>query len=120
MGAAVGAAMASWHDGKLFIEESLPVGHDSLHVMVGVLLWLVVGLVTRWPLSARGPWLCLLAVILWNESVDLFSARWPHPDGQYGEGAKDVLITMLVPSALLFAIRVRPDLFRTSLRKGRK
>jgi hypothetical protein len=82
-------------------------------VIVGVLLWLTVGIVTRRSLSSWSPWLLLFAIILWNELVDLWIEQWPDPGQQYGEGAKDVLITMLVPTVLLFAIRMWPDLFRT-------
>jgi hypothetical protein len=118
--AAVTAAMTSWHEGKLFIEHAFAISHDSLHVIVGVLLWLVLGLVTRRPLSAWVPWLWLLAIILWNETVDLWTEQWPHPGQQYGEGAKDVLITMLVPAVLMLAVRLRPDLFRARPRRRRR
>lgn len=117
---AVVAGMTSWHEAKLFVEHAVAISHDSLHVIIGVLVWLVVGLVTRRPLSARGPWLWLFAIILWNETVDLWTEQWPHPGQQYGEGAKDLLLTMLVPTVLLFAIRLRPDLFRALPRAKRR
>jgi hypothetical protein len=107
------SVMTTWHQGKLFVEHAVSVGHDSLHVIVGVLLWLIIGIVTRRPLSSWAPWLLLLATIVWNEAVDLWIEQWPDPGQQYGESAKDVLITMLVPTVLLLAIRVRPDLFGT-------
>lgn len=106
------AAMTSWHEGKLFIEHMVTIDHDTLHLVIGVLLWLIFGLITRRPLSAWRPWLWLFAVILWNETVDLWTEQWPHPGQQYGEGAKDILMTMLVPTLLMLAIRLRPDLFR--------
>lgn len=106
------AAMSSWHQGKLFIEHMVRIDHDSLHLIAGILLWLVFGLIARRPLSAWRPWLWLLAVILWNETVDLWTEQWPNPGQQYGEGAKDIAMTMLVPTILMFAIRLRPDLFR--------
>jgi len=109
---ALSAAMSSWHQGKLFIEHALTIDHDALHVIVGVLFWLVLGLVLRRPLTSRMPWLWLLAVILWNEAVDLWVERWPDPGQQYGEGAKDLLLTMLLPTLLAIAARTRPDLFR--------
>jgi hypothetical protein len=112
--AVVVAAMTSWHEGKLFIEHSVTIAHDTLHVLVGVLLWLVFGLVLRRPLSTWRPWLWLFAVILWNETVDLWEEQWPHPGQQYGEGFKDLIVTMAVPTLFLFAIRARPDLFRGS------
>jgi hypothetical protein len=110
-------AIAWWHQAKLFIEHAVALDHDALHVIVGVLLWIVLGLVVRRPLASWVPWLLLFVIILWNEAVDLWTEQWPDPGQQYGEGAKDLLITMLVPTVLLFAIRVRPDLFRPRPRR---
>ena len=114
------AAMTSWHQGKLFIEHSLTINHDSLHMLVGVLLWLAFGLLLRRPLTSWRPWLWLFAIILWNETVDLWIEQWPDPGQQYGEGAKDLLLTMAVPTILLFAGRWRPDLFRQGPRRRRR
>lgn len=117
---AISAAMASWHQGKMFIEHGLAVDHDTLHVIVGVIAWLAIALLVRRPVTAWRPWLWLLALIGWNEAVDLWVERWPEPGMQYGEGAKDLLLTMLLPTVLLFAARLRPSLFRpTSTRKHR-
>lgn len=118
---AIVAAMSSWHEGKLFVEHSVSISHEALHIFVGVLLWLAFGLLLRRPLSSWWPWLWVLGLILWNETVDLWNEQWPDPGQQYGEGAKDVLITMLVPTLLMTAVRLRPDLFRPTLRKrGRR
>ena len=114
------AAMTSWHQGKLFIEHSLTINHDSLHMLVGVVLWLAFGLLLRRPLTSWRPWLWLFAIILWNETVDLWIEQWPDPGQQYGEGAKDLLLTMAVPTILLFAARWRPDLFRQGPRRRRR
>jgi hypothetical protein len=112
------AAMSSWHQGKLFIEHSLSISHDSIHIIVGMLLWLAFGLLLRRPLTSWRPWVWLFAVILWNETVDLWIERWPDPGQQYGEGAKDLILTMLVPTILIAAARLRPDLFMASARKS--
>jgi hypothetical protein len=113
------ATMTSWHQGKLFIEHSLALSHDSIHILAGVLLWLVLGLLLRRPLGFWGPWLWLFAIILWNETVDLWIEQWPDPGQQYGEGARDLLLTMFVPTIIMIAIRRRPDLFRQSGAKRR-
>lgn len=105
-------AMSSWHQGKLFIEHAVAISHNSLHIFVGVLLWIAFGLLFRRPLTSWLPWLWVLALILWNEAVDLWIEQWPDPGQQYGEGAKDILLTMFVPTVMMFAIRLRPDLFR--------
>jgi hypothetical protein len=112
--------MTDWHQAKLFIEHSVHVAHDTLHVIVGVLLWIAFALGLRRPLSSTLPWAWLLAVILWNETVDLWVEQWPDPGMQYGEGAKDLILTMLLPTLLMLAMRLRPDLFRPSSRKRRR
>ena len=108
------AVMTSWYQGKLFIEHAVTISHDTLHVIVGVLLWLALGFVLRRPLSSWYPWLWLLAFILWNETVDLWVEQWPDPGQQYGEGAKDLLLTMFLPTILTFAVRLCPHLFAVS------
>lgn len=109
---AITAGMSGWYQGKLFIEHSLSISHDSLHIIVGVLVWLVAALLLRRPVTSWRPWLWLCALILWNEVVDLWIERWPNAGQQYGEGAKDLLLTMIVPTILMVAARYRPDLFR--------
>jgi hypothetical protein len=112
--------MTSWHQSKLFIEHAVPISHDSLHVIVGVLVWLLAALVTRRPVTSRVPWLWALAFILWNETVDLWTERWPDAGMQYRDGIKDVVLTMLLPALLMFAARLRPELFRGGPQKRRR
>jgi hypothetical protein len=117
---AITVAMVSWHQNKIFIERALRIEPDALHVIVGVLLWLVVALVVRRPLTSWRPWLWVFAAIMWNETVDLWIEHWPQPAMQYGEGARDLLLTMFLPLVLMFAARRRPDLFRGgSPKRGR-
>ena len=111
--------MASWHQGKLFIEHLVAFSHDSIHILAGVFLWIATALLFRRPLTTLLPWLCVLGLILWNETVDIVVEPWPDRGMQYGEGAKDVLLTMLVPTVLMFAARLRPDLFRGRVGKRR-
>jgi hypothetical protein len=118
--AALIAAMKSWHQGKLFIEHMVSFSHDSLHVLAGVLVWIAGGLLLRRPLTSWRPWLCVLLLILWNEAVDLTLEQWPDKGWQYGESAKDVLLTMAVPTILMLAARLRPDLFRSGAARRRR
>lgn len=108
------AAMASWHQGKLFVEHALTIDHDALHILAGLLIWLLAGIVSRRPLTAWRPWLFVFAVILWNEAVDLWVERWSDPGQQYGEGLKDLLLTMATPTVVMAAARLRPRLFDKS------
>jgi len=118
--AALSSVMSSWHQSKLFIEHSTSVSHDSLHVIVGVIAFLALGLLMRQSVAAWRPWLWLFALALWNETVDLWVERWPDPGMQYGEGVKDLMLTMILPTVLLVAARFKPDLFRPSGTRRRR
>ena len=111
--------MSSWHQGKLFIEHAVAISHDTLHVFAGIIVQLVAAMISRRPVWSWRPWLWVLAVIMWSETVDLWTERWPDPGMQYGEGVKDLLLTMFVPTVLMIAARRRPDLFRASPRRRR-
>ena len=114
---AVTGAMSSWYQGKLFIEHATTIQHDALHLMTGAIAWLVFGTVLRRPLASLRPWLWVLALILWNEAVDLWMERWPDAGMQYGEGAKDILTTMFVPTLFILAMRFAPGLFTAAKRR---
>ena len=101
---------AHWNDAKTFIEHTIGFSHDALHVMVGVCLQLLfAGLLRR---SARSvwPWLMVLGLELANEWVDLHVEVWPQHAMQWGESAKDVLLTMALPTLLLIVARCWPRL----------
>jgi ABC-type branched-subunit amino acid transport system permease subunit len=109
--------MASWHQAKLFLEHLVAISNDALHVIIGVVVQLVIALVLKWSVSSVRPVLVVLALAAWNEIVDLWTERWPEPGMQYGECAKDVAVTILLPLVLMFAARLRPELFRGSRRR---
>jgi hypothetical protein len=71
-------------------------------------------------LTSWRPWLWTFALIFWNEAVDLWTEVWPDPGQQYGEGLKDLALTMFVPTLLLAAVRLRPDLFRQGVGRHRR
>ena len=77
------------------------------------------------------PWSCaaacrlhflaaLLVLTLLNECVDLWVEQWPDKAMQYGESAKDILLTMTLPTVLMFAVRLRPNLFRPAPLRGKR
>lgn len=105
------AVMFSWYKIKMFIEHAAIVTSDSLHVLVGVALWVVAAIALRRPLTLWLPWLVVLVAAILNETVDLWVEQWPMPAMQYGESAKDILLTMLLPTLLMAAARWRPGLF---------
>ncbi|HET7708174.1 MAG TPA: hypothetical protein VFK50_01420 [Sphingomicrobium sp.] len=101
----VAAGFSSWYDIKIVIERAGMVSTDALHIIAGVLLQLLFAIIFRRPLSAWLPWLAVLAVLLFNEAVDLWVERWPSLMMQIGEGVKDLLVTMFLPTVLLAAFR---------------
>lgn len=101
-----------WYETKLFIEHAVSFSNDSLHVLAGVLILLLAAIVLRRPISSWQPWLVVAVLLLANEAADLAIERWPDPGMQYGEGARDVLLTMFLPTLLLFAARWAPQLFQ--------
>lgn len=109
------ALMWSWQETKLFVEHSSAFSSDSLHVIAGVLVLLVAALLLRTSVSSWRPWLVVLALVLTNEFADLWLQQWPHPGMQYGESAKDLLLTMFLPTILLLAARRAPRLWTRSL-----
>jgi hypothetical protein len=104
--------MSWWYHAKMFVEHAAIITSDALHVLVGVGLWVLSALVLRRRLTDWLPWLVVLMAILFNETVDLWVEQWPHRAMQYGESAKDLLLTLLLPTLLMTAARARPELFR--------
>ena len=101
------AVFSDWHAIKMFIERLAYVSTDSLHVIAGVLLQLLFAMVLRRPISTWLPWLLVFAALLFNEAVDLWVEQWPSLAEQLGESAKDVLLTMFLPTVLMLAARSR-------------
>lgn len=101
-----------WHETKTFVEHSIAFSDDVLHVWVGVLLQLAVAAVTKRTISSWLPWLVVLGLELANEASDFRFERWPDLAMQAGESAKDVILTMLLPTVLLVVVRRAPRLFR--------
>lgn len=116
---ALGEAMMAWYETKMFIERAIFFSSDALHMLVGMAAWVVIALLWRRPLSDWRPWLGLLVLLAWNETVDLWVERWPDLASQYGESAKDLLLTMAIPTLVMVLARWRPGLFSRSARRGR-
>jgi hypothetical protein len=89
---------------------------DALHVVAGVALQLLAAALMRRPVAGWGPWLVTLLFASANEAADLLAEQWPHAGMQLGEGAKDILLTMVLPTLLLAAARWRPALFSAARR----
>ncbi len=102
------SAALDWYQAKTFVEHVIGFSHDALHVLVGVALQLGIAALLRRSIRSFWPWLIVLALELGNEWADLAIERWPVPAEQYGEGMKDILLTMALPTLLLLVARFRP------------
>jgi diacylglycerol kinase len=114
---AVSGGMLFWYREKMFIEHASVISSDAIHVLIGVVIWVAAALVSRRPLATWLPLLAVLALTLLNEAVDLSVERWPSLAMQLGESAKDIILTMGLPTLLMTLVRLRPNLFRTSTRR---
>ncbi len=101
---------AVWFDFKEFVRHSTGWPMDTLHVMGGVMLQLMVAALLRTSLGSKWPWLIVLGLELINEAYDLWLERWPSLAMQLGEGARDLVGTMLLPTLLWWVARRRPRL----------
>lgn len=106
--------MSIWYQVKLLIEHASGVSMDALHVLVGVGLQLAFALLFRTPIKSWRPWLFVLALLLLNEASDLWVEQWPQPGMQYGEGLKDVGLTMILPTLLMILARLKREIFDDS------
>jgi len=99
-----------WYQLKLFAEHSTGVSMDALHVIAGVVLQLLVAALFKSPLARPLPLLAVLALEIVNEANDFRVEIWPDPGMQFGESAKDVILTMAIPTLIFLVARYRPRL----------
>jgi hypothetical protein len=102
---------AWWGHSKTFVEHSIGFSHDALHVLVGPIIQLLFAAVLRTSIRSPWPWLAVLLLELANEWHDLRAEHWPDLQMQYGEGVKDLLLTMALPTVLLLLARYAPRVF---------
>lgn len=88
----------------------MAICHDTLHLAVGVAIWLMLAIVLRRPIADWRPLFGTAAIAVLNEAIDLWVEIWPSVGKQLGEGARDILMTIAVPALLFVAIRLRPSL----------
>lgn len=97
---------------KEFVEFATGFSRDSLHVILGVCLQFSLSAVLRVPVSRWLPWCFVLLFATANELNDLVVDYWKLPARQFGESAKDIMLTMFVPTLVLLAAKYMPRLFQ--------
>ncbi len=96
-------AAALWGGEKIALATELGVEEDGLHVLVGVGLLLLLALVTGRRLDDPWLWLAVLVAECANEAVDLTSVG--GPEANWPASLHDLILTMLLPTALLLLLR---------------
>lgn len=104
-----------WYQVKLFLEHASGISMDAWHILLGFILFLLAALVLKKTVAHPLPWLAVLLLEIGNEAYDLHVELWPDPGSQLGEGFKDILLTMAMPSLLLVVARLKPELLRTGV-----
>ena len=107
-----GVSAADWYQVKLFARHATGFSMDALHVIVGVVLLLVIAFVFRSSVARPLPLLAVLGLECINEMSDFRVERWPNSGMQFGESAKDIALTMILPTLIFLVARYRPALFR--------
>jgi len=107
-------SMLGWYQVKMFIEHASGISMDALHILVGFFLFMLAARVMRTGIASSRPWLALLVLELANEAYDLHVELWPNLARQLGEGARDIMLTMAVPTLLFMTARWRPKWLVTS------
>lgn len=104
---------------KMFLERSLAFHNDALHVMAGLGLALVFAALLRRSLADWLPWLLVLGIELVNEANDYFFEIWANEvPQQLGEMAKDIALTIALPTLLLVVARQWPHLLTGRRERG--
>lgn len=99
-----------WIVAKTFVEHAFGVSNDALHVIAGVCLQLLIATLLRVSASSLWPWMVLMVLEGANEWNDFRVEVWPVPALQWGEAAKDILLTMALPTMILLVARYCPHL----------
>ena len=89
---------------------------DALHILVGFALFVLTALLSKRNLAGWLPWITTLMLAIVNEFYDLAVERWPTPATQLGEAAKDVVLTMAIPTLVMLLAQSRPGLFGSCAR----
>lgn len=108
-----GMTFFGWYQAKMFIEHASGISMDALHILVGFAIFIIAAQALKRSVASSLPWLATLLLEIGNEAYDFHVELWPNPGSQLGEGAKDVMLTMALPTLLLMLARWRPTLFAT-------
>lgn len=99
-----------WYQFKLFIEHASGISLDALHIIIGFAIFLFAAHVFKRSVASPLPWGATLLLEIGNEGHDLLIELWPDPGSQLGEAAKDIMLTMALPTLIMLVARWHPSL----------
>lgn len=101
-----------WYEIKIWLENTLELDRDALHIYGAIGIQLTSALIFRRSLASPWPWIVTLLAILLNEYADLQRAGDTEASiAMYREASiHDIWNTMLLPTALLLMARFMPRL----------
>lgn len=99
------AGMSPFRQAKILITETTGLAEDALHIYVAVLVFLGSCLLFRWRATQWKPWLLVLLAALAGEGLDIRDQLAGAQPIDWHESAKDLLNTLMVPTAILIAAR---------------
>lgn len=92
---------------KTDLATFLGISKDALHIHLGLALFVGLILVLRRSPSSPLPWLTVLGFELANELMDIFHRHAGVWSFELGDSGKDLVNTMLWPTAILVLARLR-------------
>ena len=99
-----------WYQFKLFLQHASGISLDALHILVGIVIFLLATQILKRSVASPIPWAVTLLLEIANEGHDMLIELWPDLGSQLGEAAKDLLLTMALPTLLMVIARRRPSL----------
>jgi hypothetical protein len=105
-----GMTFLAWYQFKLFIEHASGISLDALHIVLGFAIFLIAAQFLGRSVASPLPWFTTLLLEAGNEAYDFMIELWPDPGSQVGEAAKDIMLTMALPTLLMGIARWRPSL----------
>jgi hypothetical protein len=105
-----GMTFLGWYQVKLFIEHASGVSLDALHILLGSAIFILAAQILGRSVASPLPWFTTLLLEIGNEVYDFMIELWPDPGSQLGEAAKDIVLTMALPTLLMCIARWRPSL----------
>ena len=90
---------------KLAVVSATGLSKDTLHVYVGLSIFLLAVFITRKPLRSLAPWLAVLSVALLGEALDMKDDVSSLGYWRWLASLHDVINTVFWPSVLLAIAR---------------